>query len=550
VNPIPRALWLLMRLRLIGWFRRIGVRMSTPKGALLTIFSALILVSWCGSMVVGAVFAPQSADPETLARTERIGPFGMLGYCVLILLSSGGNPAVNFSLAEVQFLFSAPFTRRQLLAYKLMSQFLLTLPFTLFTTFALRTVAGGFLPAFVGAVLIFVFLQLFAMTMSFLGSVLGQLAYSRTRKVLLGVLLVVVFVGVVEALRREGAGDMMKALRGIEDAWPVQVALAPFRWFMKVLTARTLADTLRYVALAAGVDVILLVTVFLLDASYLEASAIASEKRYERLQRIRSGGVAGAGYGTAKPRFTIPNLPWLGGAGPIAWRQLVAASRGYRAFTFLLIFVLVSGIGPAIAYFSEGRADTSVPWSISAVALVMSLIMNQFFAFDFRSDVDRIDVLKTLPIPAWRITLGQLITPALFTSLFQIALIGAIYAAFGQIGYLFLAVVLLAWPVNLLSTCVDNFLFLLFPTRTTQTNPGDLSQAGRGFLLMMARFAALGIGLGVPALVGAMIYFASGHSWIVAGPVAWLLCVILSFTPVPLVAWAFKHFDVASDMPA
>jgi len=315
------------------------------------------------------------------------------------------------------------------------------------------------------------------------------------------------------------------------------------------LTARTWLDTLQWTALAALVDGILLVVVFLLDAGYLEASAIASEKRYERLQRLRAGGMTGAArYGGGRPRFRIPLLPWLGGAGPIIWRQLVTATRGYRALTFLLIFVLISCTGPAIAFFSEGKADASVPWSLGATCLFMTMILNQFFAFDFRSDVDRIEVLKTLPIAAWRITVGQLVTPVLWTSLFQILLIGLLYAAFGRIGYLFLGVVLLSPPVNLLLTGVDNVLFLLFPTRM-QTNPGDFSQAGRQMLLMMARMAALGIGVGIPAAVGAILFFLTGQNWFIACGVGWLMCAALSCTPIPLVAWAFQRFDVAADTP-
>ena len=75
----------------------------------------------------------------------------------------------------------------------------------------------------------------------------------------------------------------------------------------------------------------------------------------------------------------------------------------------------------------------------------------------------------------------------------------------GAIGYLVLAVALLAVPVNLLLIGVENWLYLLFPMRL-QATPGDFSQAGRQVMLAMAKLLALAVGLGLPALVGAAVF--------------------------------------------
>jgi len=56
-------------------------------------------------------------------------------------------------------------------------------------------------------------------------------------------------------------------------------------------------------------------------------------------------------------------------------------------------------------------------------------------------------------------------------------------------------------------------MFLMFPTRMAQATPGDLSQAGRHMLTMMAKMLALGVGLGIPAILGAIAH-AVTDSWV------------------------------------
>lgn len=549
---LPNALWLLMRLRLNGWMRRIGLNMSTTKGALLTIFSAMIILSWLISVFVSAFATPRHGmESELLQYVERFGPFGLLAYCMLMSVTAGGSSPVNFSLTEVQFLFSAPFTRRQLLAYKLISQFLLTLPFGLFMTFATRSMSGSILSAFVGVVLILMFLQLFGMSVNFMASTLGELTYSRTRKLVFGVGVFLLAVAVVEILRAQAApASLLELMERIEQSPVVQTLLTPLRWFVRALTAQYVwPDLVQWSAVALTVNVSLLVLVFVLDASYLESAAVMSERRYERIQRARSGGIAGAAVRTGKVRYTLPTMPWLGGIGPIAWRQLVAAMRGYRP---LLVFTFAFAAGiliPLIVSLTQENTDATLPWLLSGIGLFMSFVMSQLFAFDFRADVDRIEVLKTLPLPAWRIALGQMFTPVLFATIFQISLVGAVYALFGSIGVLFAAVMVLAPPLNLLMTGVDNLLFLLFPTRMVQSTPGDLSQAGRSMLQMFAKMAALVVGAGVPVLFGLGAFVALGENWIAAFAAAAVPCYAVSLAPIPLVASAFRRFDVSRDTP-
>src|SRR5260221_196082 len=123
---MPRALWLLFRLRFVGFFRRIGRAFHTTKGALLSIITLLLLSTWLMSICGGMAFsgdATDNAGPDTLAKVERFAPFALLAYCALVVTTSTGAAPIAFTPAEIQLLFSAPFTRRQLLTYKLINQF-------------------------------------------------------------------------------------------------------------------------------------------------------------------------------------------------------------------------------------------------------------------------------------------------------------------------------------------------------------------------------------------------------------------------------------------
>ncbi len=447
---MPRALLLLLRLRLNSWFRRLNLTMKTTRGAVLTIVSAIVVAGWFASMLVGLLATGQhDPDSTVVSNVERFAPFALMAYCLLIVVTTSGGPAMLFSQAEVQFLFSGPFTRRQVLAYKLTNQILLTLPISLFMCFGARAVSGGLLQSWTGVALILIFLQLFGIAVNFIASVLGQWAYSRTRRVVLLLVLVVVAAALVPVLRSERPLPTLDSLQQMEQSDVVQVLVTPARWFVRVLTARHFVDWLIFTALALAVDVGLLVLVFLLDAGYVEAAATASERRYARLQRMRSGGIAAVS-GPARVRYSLPDLPWWGGIGPVAWRQLTAASRGYRSLLLLLFIILLSAVGPTIGYLTDdhkGDIDLAMPWTLVGIGLAMSTLMSQLFPYDFRSDVDRIEVLKTWPIPAWRIAVGQLVTPALCNSVFQILFVGAVYALMGKVGYGFLATVVLALPV-------------------------------------------------------------------------------------------------------
>ncbi|MBI1917983.1 MAG: hypothetical protein HYS12_25095 [Planctomycetes bacterium] len=515
------------------------------KGILLALVGLLVLGLW----VVSAMLPSQStsADPENL---RRYAPAFLLTYCLVATLFSKGERGLYFSPAEVNLLFPGPFTRRQLLLYKITTSTLFILPTTLFLTFLLRIHAHWYLAAFLGLFLAFLFLQLFQMALNLLATALGAQAYTRGRKLVLLLLLLAVAGILFEAARTAGPGGR-PGFGPIErtDLW--RTLSAPLRWFVEVFLTEPGAweDLLLYTALSGGVILVLLAIILLLDVHYLESAAVTSEKIYTRLQRMRRGE-AGAGWreSSGEVRLGLPDFPWWGGVGPIAWRQ---ATTAFRSLGRLALFALIMGpilVGPMMAGNAE-PGDGGGSYAVSGLLLWMTIIMTTLVPYDFRGDLERMEVLKTLPLPPWRVALGQLVTPVLLISLVQALFLGAIQLVWGRWDLLLLTVLALAVPLNLLVFGLDNLLFLWFPSRVLAANPGDFQALGRNVLLLLTKVMVLIVAGSLSAGVWFVVSEVLGFR--VAGLLsAWLTLTAFALALVPLLALAFDSFDVARDMPA
>lgn len=547
---MDRALWLLLKLRFYSWLRRLRRSVRTPRGALLVVVGLLVLGLW----LLPVLLTAEPPDTDHLAGVRRFGALGLLGYCLALVLFGSADQAIYFPPEEVQFLFAGPFSRRQLLGYKIFGNLGKSALTAIFLTIVLRAHAGSAVAALVGVALILVFLQLFAMAFALVRASIGVRLYNRRRKLLFLVLLVAAAAAVLEASRGAAQAGPLELLKAVEQSTVVQTALAPLRPFVATITAEHLwPDVAQWTALALAVNLVLLAIVFVLDANYLETAASVSERIYARMQRVRRGGAAAAGTsGSAKTRLGLPLFPWWGGAGPLAWRQLTAAIRNTKVFVPFLIFLAVFVLVPALMRGERG-ADENDPVAGATLAMFfiwISVFAPQMLAFDFRGDLDHMDVLKSLPIAPFRLTVGQLVAPVLILT--AVEFVGALVV--GLIGggprhALGIAVVFLL-PFNLLLFEVENLFFLRYPVRLGSAGPGDFQVIGRHVVLWIAKFAVLAAACGTAALVAAAAYFLAGGSWAAALIVAWLTLAGASIASVPAVAWAFVNFDVARDMPA
>jgi uncharacterized membrane protein (DUF485 family) len=574
---VSEALWLLLWLRFRGFLRRLGRGLRTVKGALLAVVFGLIFLGYVVGMIAG-MFAlrelkerpntrfmtsnyvdgrlqqvPLPVDPgpglPEPDQVRRYGTLGLAAYCLAVVLMSTGGSGLVFTPAEINFLFPGPFTRRRLLAYKLVQPALVVLPIALMVSPGVMVFAGSFLGAFLAILFAFLFIQLFAVAVGLLAAAAGALAYSRARKLLLGAAFAVLAVGLVVTRQAGPAGEPpLETLRRLEQSAFVKTVLAPLGWFFDLFTAEQFwPDLARAAALTVGVLVALLALLFGLDASFLEASAAASERTYARLQRMRSGSVAAGLSATAgRPRFSLPMPPTWGGVGPVLWRQVLTAVRSLKGITLLFLLVGLMACWPIILS-TRGVANEVTGGSLLGILVMLSILLTNVTAFDFRGDLDRMDLLKALPIAPWRVVLGQLAAPVILASLVQAALLVLLYLFIGGLGEAPLVMALFTPPFNVITYGLDNLLFLVYPTRLVAA-PGDLRTALRQMILMFGKMLLLGIGAGVAAGLSALVFWLT-DSWPIALVVAWFTLAALAVPLIPLMALAFRHFDVSSDVP-
>jgi hypothetical protein len=537
---VDRSLWLLLRLRARAWARLWARNLRTLKGVLLALVGALLILPMLG----WALFFPRVQTAAQLGAIRHYGPLGLLAYCVLNVLLSSGDRTVYYSPAEVNFLFCGPYRPRQLLLYKVAVGAGAGLVTSLIMACALSPNSAGFVSSYVALFLTLMLIYLFSMSVGLAVSTFGALAFSRGRRLLMvGVGLVVV--AAVAPLGREALTLPPAELVDRAVRSPTVTAVtAPFRPFvMAYASERVWPDLLGWSALAALVDLAMLGLVLTLNTQFLEASAAASAKVYDRLRRARRGEVVSH---DSAARVAVPMLPWWGGVGPNLWRQLTTAARSpSRVAAMLLLYVIP--VGTILAFAGGDPSGRSVLGPAVTVFLGITLFASSAVGYDFRPDLHRMEDLKTLPIRPTRLVLGQLLTPVLILAAGQwlsLALIARFAAADPEV---LVAVAALVLPGNLVLVAVENLYFLWYPYRSVGINSFDFQAMGRQLLLLTAKLATAGLAAAVAAGFAAGAYYLTGRSFLPALAVAWVAAVGCGLGLIPLVALAFDRFDVAHE---
>ena len=110
-----------------------------------------------------------------------------------------------------------------------------------------------------------------------------------------------------------------------------EILLAPFTVFAKIITAeRLVPDALGWAALGAILVVGIYALAIRLDANYLETAVRVSRQMQERKRACRERRHFRPAIQRDVRSSRLPQPPWLGGVGPLVWRQVIQALRGSR----------------------------------------------------------------------------------------------------------------------------------------------------------------------------------------------------------------------------
>jgi Putative ABC exporter len=547
------ALWTLMRLTNQASMRRLVRGAKSVRGALLLLFLTVVLGFW--PVMIGVMLLFGKNVPEMWKHTGTTEAY--LPYLLMVLFlqsalgKNSGVMMLHFQPAEVDFLFAGPFHRSELLRYKLWAKgFGLILSALLCSTTPLLFFFRSWLAMFVGLTLALAFISLAGLAAALLRLIVAEAAYTRARKTVLIAVGTLTAMALPQTILRAQSPNLSGLSIGFRSTWPGRVLLAPFDVFSHVMVAdRWYPDLLGWAGAAAAIDLALLILVFKLDADYLESSASISQWIYDLQQRVRSSGGLVASPPRPRSRFRLPQFPWLGGAGPIAWRQTLLTSRKCRGMAWTTL-ILTTAILAWYA-FSSGRFSpaTISPGLVIGLFSYVTYLFCATFPVGFRGDVHHLDVLKTLPVRALALTAGELAGCVSVVSGFQLAFL-VVYGTFAQTGaWLVLAAAILAPPLDWLLLATGSLVFLIYPMQTTSNASFDLNRLGRGLLsgllLMLFQFPLLGFA----AVLAAGAYVASGYSLPVLVAAALVALVVEAVPMTMLTAWAFERYDPGMDTP-
>jgi len=493
---------------------------------------------------------PSAAGLSAIAAIS--GPMQFLGSLFLLATAAvawvvpGVGQPLAFSRSEVQFLFPAPVTRRELVHFKILrSQVGILMGSAIFTLF-LRpgSLASGWtLMAGLWVMLMAVRLHLMGVALR-RASLAAHGASGLARQWLpLGVVLGAI--GVLAAAvvgdwrtlaSRPGAGDVLTELQRLGSRGAAGAVLWPFRAFVRLPLSASAAEFVS--ALPAALALLALNYAWVLgsDASFEEASAEHAEKR--ATERAAPRAVV---RGTASTPFT------LAAEGPpetaILWKNLILVGRYVSLRTLLrlapiiIVFGLIAGSqgGGGIASF---LAAICLPLAAFTILLGPQMMRN-----DLRQDLGNLALLKTWPVRGAALIRGEVLAPTVVVSVvaWLFILLGATLAPrpaspgaatavlMANRASFAIAAAILAPAIILSQTVVQNALAVLFPAWITvgASRPRGIDAMGQRLLML----AGILLTLAVSLLPGALI------AGVVAGVVYWATGVTLIILPALIVAF-------------
>ncbi len=240
------------------------------------------------------------------------------------------------------------------------------------------------------------------------------------------------------------------------------------------------------------------------------------------------------------------------GAGLLLWRQLLGIRHYPLSVLVAMAVPLVLSLLPLL---TRGTTAWLIAQLIGSLVFYSFLLLPAALRFDFRRDVDRMGVLRALPISPLAATLGQLAAPVISCTAFQATTMLVAMAIRPYPFTWFLMSVFLFVPVNLLIFGLENIVFLLFPYRHNQEGlnvffRSILTFTAKGLLFMAGAIVTGCWALATRSLANhfADVPFAPDMRWVFALGM-WIITAATGAIMIGLIARLYARFDPSRDVP-
>ncbi|HEV3216702.1 MAG TPA: putative ABC exporter domain-containing protein [Vicinamibacterales bacterium] len=475
----------------------------------------------------GMTRAGGSAGPLTMLGRFR-GPIGFFatlslfaGAAAAWLSPAAGRP-IEFTPAEVQFLFQAPISRRQLLHYKLLRGQGGALFGSAVATVLLRP--GSFATAWtfwVGMWLALQVMRLHFMGVALRRQSLTQHGVSGIRRQWLPLAMVTGAVAVLAAtvaldwptlLAMSRLDDVFREVMRLASTGAASLVLWPFRAVVTLPMSGTSGAFLR--ALPGPLLLLWLNYLWVLrsDSAFEEASAAYAEQR-AALRGAPARGRAKVSAGSTPFMLSTTGRPETA----ILWKNLIMLGR--YASLKVLLRVLPIFIVLVMVFSGDGRGG-----GIQAGIAMMSLIVAAFTVLmgpqlmrnDLRQDLASLSVLKTWPVGGAALIRGEVLAPAavLTVIVWLLVVTGAIFSggatalardvpSVADRASYAAAAMSLAPPLILTQLVLHNGIAVMFPAWVAigTARPRGIDAMGQRMLMLAGIVLTLGASLLPAALV-------------------------------------------------
>lgn len=489
-------------------------------------------------------------------RTTRRGDFTVdpqFGAVIPAVLVAGGlvlwvvslaawvwpstQPPLRFSRAEVQFFFTAPVTRRQLIHYRLLrSQVGILFGLAIVSIFSGAAVAGRvwFL---LGGWLLFATLQMHLVGVAFTRASLARCRWRLPRSTWLPLGVIGTLSAVILATWSVNLPALLSlplgaAARRAFDLFSGGVASAAL-WPFAALVAPVLASGTRPFLQSAWPAALLLVLNYwwvLRSETTLEEAAGAAEREQAGGRRPPPRPV------TRKPPFRL--APTGRAEVALLWKNLILGGR-YLTPGFVLRLVVPLLVLAAVAAIKEVALGLGPIALIVAAAL--TLLGPYMVRYDLRQDMGRLAVLKTWPIRGAALVRGEVLAPALvLTAGVWASLAAALVLSDGfDLGlplldraWLALAAALAAPPFLLAQLVIQNAAVIVFPgwVPTGANRPRGVEAMGQQMLMFAGTLLLMALGVlpaAVVASAAALILFPlTGYAGLVPAALVFSIALV------------------------
>ncbi|MDG1512413.1 MAG: hypothetical protein P8R31_12000 [Mariniblastus sp.] len=241
----------------------------------------------------------------------------------------------------------------------------------------------------------------------------------------------------------------------------------------------------------------------------------------------------------------------INGMGAVAWRQLVGA------YHYRMTLSISLGIPAVLCWcplFLDSNPEVTLVSVVGGLLFYSFLLLPSALVLDFRRDIDRFDVLKSLPVATIWLAIGQLATPVILATGFQagVLFVATVFSSIIWSQAILAGVILVGF--NLLIFTGENLIFLLSPYRRNQEGLDVfirtvLTFTGKGIVFAVA-VSALLFWATLSVLIVSSLGLSAG--WAVALFCAGLLLMMGTVEALLLVGLVrlFDRFDPSEDCPA